>query len=208
MIVLFCLGNSLSPDAEQSTIINEPIKSPTHSPQEFQGSPPVKRKRSFGKISTIKAKINLKPTTTSCLKWSVNRLKLNKTIYKHEVANTFECRKKLEVHVGSTFNPKLTLILYPCGLEKDVEAENVTLVIHVSAPKKAPPLEGSASVILLVKVMEGDGGCELLNETACEVNLNSRVVRKFGIISHEALKKSDSEMIDFEAKLYHADSQP
>ena len=206
MIVLLCLGNSLSPGAQQSTIINEPIKSPTHSPQE--GSPSVKPKRSFGKISTIKTKINLKSTTTSCLKWSVNRLKLNKTIYKHEVTNTFECRKKLEVHVGSTFNPKLTLILYPCGLEKDMEAENVTLVIHVSAPKKAPPLEGSASVILLVKVTEGDGGCELLNETACEVNLNSRVVRKFGIISHEALKKSDSEMIDFEAKLYHADSQP
>ena len=105
-------------------------------------------------------------------------------------------------------NPKLTLILHPCGLERDIEAEYVTLVIHVSAPKKAPPLEESASVVLLIKVVEGDGDCELLNDTACEVNLNSCVVQKFSIISHEILKKSMSEVMNFEAKIAICDVMP
>ena len=151
---------------------------------------------------TTTATKQAKSTTRNCLKWSVNRLKLNKTIYKHEENATFDCKKKLEVDVGNgnTLNPKLSLILYPCGLEQDAE-NNVTLVIRVSTSKKAPPLKESTSIVLLIKVMEGDGDCELLNDTACEVNLNTHFVRKFGIISHNALKNSRSETIDFEAKI-------
>ena len=140
------------------------------------------------------------------IQWIIKRHKLNKAIYQHKETNTIECKKKIEVDIGldSSLNPRLTLILHPYGLEADKE-QNATLVVHIKASKKAPILKDSTVVKLLLNVKEGDANQELLNEASCKINLNSRVYAWFGVISHEALRKSRSETILIEVKVEGSD---
>ena len=136
------------------------------------------------------------------IQWTIKRHKLNKAIYKHEEEKTIKCKKKIEVDIGldRILNPSLTFILHPYGLQEDKE-QNATLVVHIEASKKAPILKDPSVVKLLLNVKAGSGSQELLNKADFKINLNSRTHVCFGIVSHEALRKSHSETILIEIKV-------
>ena len=108
-----------------------------------------------------------------------------------------EWKKKIEVDVGngSSFNPKLTFILHPYGLEEDKQ-KYVTLEVQIDVPKKAPKLKKGTCVKLALAISESQTeGEKILKEHALQESLNLRVFYQHKFVSHRALRESKSDLI-------------
>ncbi len=159
------------------------------------------RSRSHGKMSKLLQRIGRVRSTNdspNSVQWLVKRDQLNKIICRHQENKIIHCKRKIEVDVGngSTFNPQLTLVLRPYGVEEDIQ-KYVTLEVHINVPKKAPKLKAATNVklILTVSRLQSEDDTIIITE-----NLDLRVFYKKKFISHKVLRESRSETVEITAR--------
>ncbi len=134
---------------------------------------------------------------SSSIQWLVKRDQLNKIICRHQENETIPCKKKIEVDVGNgMFNPQLTLVLWPYGLEEDV-LRYTSLEVHIDVPKKAPKLKESTNVqlvLIISRIRSKDKKVIILE------NLDLRVFYRKKFISHKDLRESRSDFVEIIAQ--------
>lgn len=124
----------------------------------------------------------------------MKRDRLNKIIFRHQENRTVDCKTKIEVDVGngSIFNPKLSLILHPYGIEED-RGRYATLEVGIGVQKKAPKLKASTNVkisLIISKIQS-----EEINFVRIE-SLDLRVFYIKHFLSHQVLRESKSETVE------------
>ena len=133
------------------------------------------------------------------LSWQLKCDDLNDRIYKRKLKHKcITYPNKLELDVGcGRGNPKLSLRLFPYGLESDA-GRNSTLEVEIIVPNKCKRLPVSATVRLHVSAWNTRNG-EALNSCKTEKFMNLRVFHIPAFITHEDLKHSNSKRIEVQA---------
>lgn len=166
-------------------------------------SPPstrkLRRSRSKKVSKLFKRIVRVRSTSVSsnCVQWLVKRDQLNKIICRHQESETISCKKKIEVDVGNDmYNPQLTLILRPYGLEEDVR-RYVTLEVLIDVPKRAPKLKASTNVKLVLTISKIQSEDKTITITE---NLDLRVFYRKKFLSHKLLRESRSDTVEITAQ--------
>ena len=134
------------------------------------------------------------------LVWPLKRDKLNKYIYEPKYARkAMQCKHKLELEsgIGNSSGSqclKLKLELHPYGLEED-RNENVTITVHVERPKHCH-LHSSTEIRISLDIRESDSGQKIGEPCTKYESIRSSYFLIKEFISHEAIKKSSSDLLE------------
>eukprot|EP00731_Ephydatia_muelleri_P030944 Em0022g458a len=149
------------------------------------------------RIHRIKTRIN-DPCFSSDFKWKIKRTQINDAIYDHRKSSNIQCPNPLRVPIyGYRDHIKIIFTIYCNGLDRDKDV-NTTLEAQLRLPDS---ITGSSACGISLDLTVGafDSGGELLKLLTAKTSLNVQIVDLYNFVSHQELKRSQSEHIHIRA---------
>lgn len=135
-----------------------------------------------------------------CKSWLFLRKALNEDIYEHK-CRPFRFRRSMKVDTTRIYfhlypPPRLHIILYPSGLDQDRDMY-ATLEAQVELPRACRGKDASSIQLTLKASVHNHPSGDRILEKVIHTNLNAQKVMMYQLISHDALKHSRSQHIEF-----------